>query len=145
MDRTDERGWLSTVSLLIIAGVALAFALAYTRSVMVPFVLAILFTYLVSPIVDGMQTRMKIPRGVSILFAILLVILMLVLLVMLITVSVRGITESSGIYTERLTSLAESLFSVLDRFDVDLGQDALVEGLRQLPIGGFVRSTAGGF
>ena len=68
-ERSDERAWLSTVSLLVLAGVALAVALIYTRAVMVPFVLALLFSYLVSPIVDTMQTRLRMPRGVSILVA----------------------------------------------------------------------------
>ena len=71
MERSDELTWLSTVSLLIVAGVALAVALIYTRAVMVPFVLALLFSYLVGPLVDWMQTRAKMPRGVSIFVALL--------------------------------------------------------------------------
>ncbi len=58
-ERSDELTWLSTVSLLVLAGVALAVALIYTRAVMVPFVLAILFSYLVGPIVDWMQMKPK--------------------------------------------------------------------------------------
>ena len=47
----DEQIWLAVGSLMIVATVALAFALVYTRDVMVPFVLAILITVVVSPIV----------------------------------------------------------------------------------------------
>ncbi len=140
----DELSWLSTVSLLIIAGVALAVALIYTRAVMVPFVLAIFFTYLVSPLVDGMQTRLRLPRWASILVALLVVVGIMILLVMLISVSARGLSDSSDIYRERLSSAAAWLFSLLDRFNVDLGQDALLDGLSQLPMGSLVRSTAGG-
>lgn len=143
-DRSDERAWLSTVSLLILAGVALAVALIYTRAVMVPFVLALLFSYLVSPIVDTMQTRLRMPRGVSILVALLIVIGIMTLLVTLISVSARGLADSAPIYRERLASMAESVFSVLDRFDIDLGQDAILDGLTQLPVFDMVRSTAGG-
>lgn len=143
-DRSDERAWLSTVSLLVLAAVALALALSYTRAVMVPFVLALLFTYLVSPVVDTMQTRFRIPRGVSILVALLIVLGLLVLLVLLITVSSRGLASSVPIYRERLESLAESVFSVLDRFNIDLGQNDILEGLTQLPFLSVIRSTAGG-
>jgi AI-2 transport protein TqsA len=143
-ERSDELSWLSTVSLLILAAVASALALSYTRAVMVPLVLAFLFAYMVSPIVDGMQTRLKVPRGISILFALLIVIGIMTLLVLLITVSSRGISDSAPIYRERLARLAESLFSVLDRYRIDLGQDDILEGLKQLPVLSMVRSTAGG-
>ena len=143
-ERSDERAWLSTVSLLVLAGVALAVALIYTRAVMVPFVLALLFSYLVSPIVDTMQTRLRMPRGVSILVALLIVVGIMTLLVMLISVSARGLADSAPIYRERLARMAQSVFSVLDRFNVDLGQDAVLDGLRQLPVFSVVRSTAGG-
>lgn len=142
-DRSEELIWLSTMSLLIIGAVALATALVYTRTVMVPFVLAIFFYYLVSPIVDGMQIRWRMPRGISIFVALVLVIGILTLLVLLITVSSQGLSESAPIYRERLASIAESLFSVLDRFDLDLGQDDVLQGLQQLPILNIVRSTAG--
>jgi AI-2 transport protein TqsA len=66
------------------------------------------------------------------------------LLVLLITVSTRGLADSAPIYRERLQSMAEGVFSILDRFQVDLGQGDIVEGLRQLPFVSVVRSTAGG-
>ena len=140
----DERTWLSTVSLLVLAAVAVTVALIYTRTVMVPFVLALLFYYIVSPIVDGMQTRLKMPRGVSIFIALLCVGGLLTLLVMLITVSTRGLADSAPIYRERIQSMAQGVFSILDRFQIDLGQNDIVDGLRQLPIFSVVRSTAGG-
>jgi AI-2 transport protein TqsA len=124
--------------------VALAVALIYTRAVMVPFVLALLFSYLVSPIVDAMQTRLRMPRGVSILVALLIVVGIMTLLVMLISVSARGLADSAPIYRERLARMAASVFSVLDRFNIDLGQDSILEGLGQLPLFSVMRSTAGG-
>jgi AI-2 transport protein TqsA len=143
-ERTDELAWLSTVSLLTIAAVALSGALLYTRVVMVPFVLALFLSYLVSPIVDAMQTRWKMPRRASIFVALLVVFGLMTLLVLLISVSSRGIADSAPIYRERLASLAASVFSVLDRFGVDLGQNDILEGLKQLPVLSLVRSTAGG-
>ena len=40
----EEQDWLITVSLVVLASVALAVALIYTRAVMIPFVLAIFIT-----------------------------------------------------------------------------------------------------
>lgn len=76
--------------------------------------------------------------------ALLIVFGIMTLLVMLITVSARGLADSAPIYRERLTRAAESIFSILDRFEIDLGQDTMREGLTELPIMSVIRSTAGG-
>ena len=89
-----------TASLMVLAAVAVAVALIYTRRVMVPFVLAIFVMYLVSPIVDFLRVRLRVPKAISILVALLVVAGLLTLLGLLITTSVRGFgcqrTDLSG-------------------------------------------------
>ena len=143
-DLHDEQSWLNTASLMVLAAVALAVALIYTRQVMVPFVLAFFITYLVSPIVDFLQSRLRVPRALSVLAALLVVLAILTLLALLITTSVRGLTESADIYRERLASLAQAFLSVVDRFGMDLSQDQILAGIRELPVLNVVRQTAGG-
>ncbi len=58
-------------SLVVLASVAIAVALAYTRAVMVPFVLAIFISYLVMPLVDFLRERLRMPRVLSVLIALL--------------------------------------------------------------------------
>ena len=47
-EKQSESGWLVRTSLVIIAFVAVAAALIYTRAIMVPFVLAIFIASIVS-------------------------------------------------------------------------------------------------
>jgi AI-2 transport protein TqsA len=129
---------------MILAAVALAAALIYTRAVMIPFVLAVLISYLIAPVIDSLQVRFKVPRGLSILIAFLIVLALMTLLGLLISVSVRGLIDSAPIYREKFTSLAQWTFSILDRFQIDLGQQTVLDGLKQLPVLSWVRSTAGG-
>ncbi len=143
-DLREEQSWLNTASLMVLAAVALAVALIYTRQVMIPFVLAIFIMYLVSPLIDFLQTRLRVPRALSVLAALLVVLAFLTLLALLITTSVRGLTASAGIYRERLTSLAQTFLSVVDRFGIDLSQDQVLGAIRELPVLDVVRQTAGG-
>ena len=48
----NEHNQIVTVSLLIIAMICVSFAFYYTRSVLVPFVLALFIRFLIAPIVD---------------------------------------------------------------------------------------------
>jgi predicted PurR-regulated permease PerM len=77
---TSEQPRAVTVSVVVLATVATAAALAFTRPVMVPFVLALFLSYLVSPIVNFLQDRLRIPRLVSVLISLLLAVGMLTLL-----------------------------------------------------------------
>ncbi len=139
----SEQSRLVTVSLVVIAAVAIAAAVAYTRVVMVPFVLAIFISYLVSPLVDVLQDRFRVPRFVSILFALLVALGLLTLLALLITVSTRGLLASADIYRDRIAGIAERVLAIPTRFGIDLGQQPLLEGIRQLPLLRLVRETAG--
>ncbi|MFQ5876322.1 MAG: AI-2E family transporter [Acidobacteriota bacterium] len=139
----EEQSWLRTASLMILAAVAIAVALIYTRRVMIPFVLSIFIAYLVSPLVDMMQARLRMPRLLSVFFALLVVLALMTLLVLLITVSTKGLADSAHIYREKMAGLAQSAFSILDRLEIDLGQQPMIEGLKKLPVLSMLKSTAG--
>jgi len=131
------------VSLVVLAAVAIAVALAYTRAVMVPFVLAIFISYLVMPLVDILRERLRMPRVLSVLIALLAALGLLTFFGMLITKSTRSLVASADIYQEEIGVLAAQLFSVLDRWGLELGQQSLVEGIKQLPLLSLLRSTLG--
>ena len=59
-----EQIWLAVGSLMILATVALAATLIYTRDVMIPFVLAIFITAAVAPPIDFQVRRWGCPNGV---------------------------------------------------------------------------------
>ncbi len=148
-DSRPDYSWLNTVSLMVLAAVAGAAALLYTRPVMVPFVLAIFISYLVSPLVDILCTRVKMPKLVAVLITLLVAAALITLVVLLIITSTRGLLENVDVYRTRVVSLAERAFDLLDRRGIDLGQGELLQGLRDfnvldLPILRFVGSTASG-
>jgi AI-2 transport protein TqsA len=138
-----EESRIRTVCLLILAGVALAAALVWTRTVMIPFVLAILLSYLVSPLVDILQVRLRFPRWAAVIGALLAGVVLLGLLALLLSTSTNRLIANAHVYRDRLTALAASGLSVLDRFGIDLGQDAFLEAMKKLPILGFLKGAAG--
>ncbi len=140
---SEERSWLVTASMMVIAAVAAAFALAYTRPVMVPFVLAIFVYYLVSPVATMLESHARFPRWASVLVTFLLVAALLGLLGLLITLSASGLLDSADIYREKLVNLTQRIFGVLDRYNIDLGQANVLESLRQLPLARLVSGAAG--
>jgi AI-2 transport protein TqsA len=138
----DEQASLVTISLVVLAGVAIATALAFTRPVLVPFVLAVFVYYLVSPVADLLELKLRFPRWASTLVVMLLVIGGLFLIGLLFLTSARGITGSADIYREKLIDAARQITMWLDNRGLNLSQDALVDTMRNLPVSRMMQAGA---
>src|SRR5210317_1765033 len=96
----SEGVWLTTTSLVILAGVALAFALAYTRAVMIPFVLALFIVTIVSPILDFQVLRLRIPRIIAVTVTLIVVVAIIGLAGLLVTEVVGMVASTAGGYSQ---------------------------------------------
>ena len=72
--RRREQWMLITASLVVLAAIAIAFILWFTRGVMIPFVLAVFVVAVVAPLADFMETRLRFRRWMSVAFVLLLVL-----------------------------------------------------------------------
>ncbi len=152
--RGAEQGILVTGSMLVIAAVAITVALIWARAVMVPFVLALLLTYMVTPIVDVLQTRLRVPRFLALLAAFVVIAAGISVLVLLLVTSVEGLADNAAQYEQTWNQLVgwaqQTYLELSDRFGVDLGLEAQVNDLAaqlgELPIMalGWAKNTAGG-
>src|SRR5438132_6495156 len=94
--RADRR--VQTVCLLILTFIASAVALYLLRPVLVPFVLALFFTYCLTPLIDLQVKRLGAPRGVAVVGAAVIGLAVLVLTGFLITAAVANLSRSFGSY-----------------------------------------------
>jgi AI-2 transport protein TqsA len=137
-----EQSRLTTASLVILAAAAITAALAYTRAVMVPFVLAIFLSYLLAPLVEVLRNRMRVPRPLAVFCALLVAVGLLTLLGVLITTSTKGLLASADIYQDRLIRWAESGLAFLARLGVDTTGITPAETIRRLPLPSLMRGVA---
>lgn len=132
--RDSEQRQLVTIGVLVIACVALGAALNVLSSVLLPFVMALLLVYVVSPLVDALEMRLRFPRGLAVLFTMLLAGGLTVGLVALIAQSVSGLEQNLGAYTERLISFERTVVGWLRDLGVALDPEALEHELQNLPV-----------
>ncbi len=140
----DETRTLQTLSLLTVATVAIAVALIYTRTLMVPFALSVLLAYLLAPLIDWLQDRAKLPRWLAITATLLAILGVFVGLTALISSSVAGLGDNASLYGDRLRSLTEKVGVWLDDNGIDLGQKDMVAAVKDLPLFDWLKRTAGG-
>ena len=109
MDTLTSEQRIQTTCLLIISAFAIGVAFYFLRPVLVPFVLAIFFTYCLSPVIDLQRRHLKMPRLLAIFITIVLGCLILTVLAMVVSASVSQMTEHAEDYQERLKALLAGL------------------------------------
>jgi AI-2 transport protein TqsA len=122
-DRTDRRA--RTVCLLILTTIAVGVALALLQPVLVPFFLALFLAYCLSPLIDVLHLRARLPRGLAVLGAGVVGLLVLLLLGVLAAACVREIVANLEMYEERIETLGREVAQVLplDRIGLHLASD----------------------
>ena len=84
---------------MILAVVALAVALIYTRTLMIPFVVALFIVALVSPIEDFQVKRLRLPRVIAIIVTLLMVLSVMALVSLFVVQAIRTIAYTAGEYS----------------------------------------------
>jgi AI-2 transport protein TqsA len=138
----NEQVWLAVGSLMVLAVVALAVALLYTRDVMIPFVLAIFIATVVAPIIDFQVVRWGIPNWIAIVTALLVVLAMMALLGLVLIVAVQTIVSTADEYSEQVAQLPKRLFAELHAHHIHVDQ-ALISAELKSRLPGIITTAAG--
>jgi AI-2 transport protein TqsA len=109
-----EQNWLITVSLAIIAVVAAAAALLYTRVVMVPFVVALFIVALVSPVEDFQVKCLRLPRAIAIVVTLLVVVAVIAMVFLLVAQATTIIVSTAGEYSAKFAYMADKMLEPIE-------------------------------
>ncbi|RPJ39568.1 MAG: AI-2E family transporter [Planctomycetaceae bacterium] len=114
MQQRSEQSWFTTVSLGIIAVVALAAALVYTRTIMIPFVVAVFIVALVAPIQDFQVRRLRLPRFIATIVTLLFVLFVMAVVSVFVVQAIRTIASTAGEYSTSFAKMANKLLKPIE-------------------------------
>lgn len=100
MDATHQDLRIHTVCLVILSAIGLGFALNWLGPVLIPFVLALFFTYCLTPIIDLLIEKLHFPRYLAVVLTIMIGSAILVLFATLISIMVAQTTSQVQAYQE---------------------------------------------
>jgi AI-2 transport protein TqsA len=135
---------IQTGSLLVIATILTAVALSYTRAMMIPFVFALLLSYLVAPGIGFLKHRARFPHWLAVISTVLGVLLACFFFGLIVHGSVLKIIDSFSLYEEKLAQVTQSLSGVAAKFDVQLDHASIMARVHDLSMFSYVQSAAGG-
>jgi len=120
-------------SLFIIALVAIAFALYFTRPIMIPFVLALFVRLLIDPIIEFQIRNLRIHRSVAILVSFFLIIALFMIIIPFITDSVATFLRSADDYNAKVLLLIDNIIFKLQQFEIEINREIIRESFLSLP------------
>lgn len=135
-----------TVCLLILTTIAVAVALAYTKSILIPFLLGLSLAYMAAPSISWLQRHAKLPRWAAMITVSLVSVLFLAGLGLMISSAVKNLLLQADVYQSKLLQFAQQLFQLAEHFGIDasaLSMDNVLHGIRKLPIFSYVQQAAG--
>jgi AI-2 transport protein TqsA len=109
--RTEQR--IQTISLLVLAGFAAAFALYWMKPVLVPFVLALFISVGLRPVIDWQAERLRFPRNLAVATTLLLALLILFLTGLLVSTSVAQLAANRKKYEQNVADMLDLAASKL--------------------------------
>ncbi|MFQ5416222.1 MAG: AI-2E family transporter [Myxococcota bacterium] len=120
-----------TVCLVILTTLAVAAALRWLAPVMIPFVLSVSFAFVLTPLIDLQQKRLRIPRGAALGATLVIAVLLFWTLGALVTASVGQLAANAGAYQQQAAKLIDLAAASLplERLGIDPG--AVYEPLEQ--------------
>ena len=128
-----ENNKFITGSLLILALVAVAFTLNFTKPIMIPFVLALLIRILIDPIIDFQMNRLRVHRIIAVFVSLVLIVILFIIIVPFIIGSIATFLESADDYNTKVLLLIDEIINRLINYDIVLDRDTIRNTLTTLP------------
>ena len=127
---------IQTVCLLCLALIAIAAAAYVLRPVLIPFVLAVFFTYALIPLVELQRRHLRFPSWAALVTTLMFGVGSMAVLVVVTTASIRRFAEQSSAYLTQLDELREQVIAwlPLERLGVHAAdlQETLLQGSGQV-------------
>ena len=129
-----EQNQILTFSVLIIAFIACGFAFYYAKTVLIPFVLAMLLKTLITPIIDFQINKLRVYRLIAVPIAIVIVICFFVIILPPLFNSIRSFLLNASDYQDRMIIFIDFILRWLqEKFNIDLDIMLIEESIKDLP------------
>jgi len=133
INNNSENNKFITVSLLILAIVTVAFALNFTKPIMIPFVLALLIRILIDPIIDFQIENLRVHRIIAVFVSLLLIVFLFMIIVPFIVTSVGTFLGSANEYNTKVLLLLDMLILKLQEIDININRQIIRDSFISLP------------
>ncbi len=139
---------INNICLLILAATAITVALIYTRSILIPFVIAFFLYAILSPVIRGVNNKLKLPRAVGVALVTTVFIVFITLIGIFIVNSLNGFFEDAAQYKDRIVEFVTWIQTTAEKFGYRIQDFSIETQIKKLPffsMAGNITMAAGTF
>lgn len=154
MNKKSDRPYIAESRIIVIllgilSAIAIGFVLYYTRSIVLPFALAVFISYILNPLITFFEKR-KIPVSIAIILAIIITFMFLNLFGILVYGSIKSFASDFPKYETRINNIYKDVLQFLDIPQAQVPGDVqegdrfgILADIKNLSISGMVLKTLG--
>lgn len=122
----NRKSFLARITSLLLFGVLFVYVLVEAKQILYPIVLAMLFSYLIFPLVNFFETKLRFPRVLAILTSFLLFGAVLFTVGNLVVAQIKNFTTDMPALKEQANNnIAAFQYFITDRFGVSIDEQNL--------------------
>ncbi len=134
---------VNTICLLILAASAAMWVLVYTKTVLMPFVIALFIYMLANSLATWLKQKWKVNYHFGLVCSFLAFMALITLAVSFISGSIESFVAGADIYTERLNDSLDWISTKAANYHININADFVSETLSRIPVFNMVKSVGG--
>ena len=134
---------INNVCLMILAFTAATWVLMYTKSILMPFVIALFISMVASTVAQKLRQKWNVPHTLGLTISFVLFLALVTMAVLFITNSVQSFVAGADTYTARLDETLDWCLLYAQKHGINLNTEFISDALDKLPIFNMVKSVGG--
>lgn len=132
---------INTICLLILAASAATWVLVYTKTVLMPFTIALFIFMVANASATWLKQKWKVPYHLAIVLNFVLFMAVVTVSASFISTSIESFVSGAGIYTERLNDSLDWILNKAANYHININADFVTETLAKVPVFNMVKSV----
>lgn len=132
---------INTVCLMLLAASAATWVLIYTRTMLMPFVIAVFIYMVASTLAGWMKQKWNVPYGLGLGISGTAFLAVITAAVLFISGSIETFVAGADIYSERLNDTLDWFLSHSQKYGVNLNAQFVADTVAKLPVFTMVKSV----
>ena len=134
---------INNICLMILAGTAATAVLVYTKTILMPFIIALFIYMVASTLAEKLKQRWHVPYVLGLILSFLTFLTLITAAVLFISSSIESFIIGADAYGDRLNSTLDWFLGHARKYGVNMDAQFVLDTASKLPVFNFVKSLGG--
>jgi len=134
---------INNICLMILAGTAATAVLVYTKTILMPFVIALFISMVADTLAAKLKQKYRVPYALGLVISFATFLLLIAASVLFISNSIESFIAGADMYTDRLNDTLQWVLTTAQKHHLNINAQFVADTAAKLPVFNFVKSLGG--